>query len=315
MSEFSPSASSLFERLEQSMIDPHVESKMELARLYEDRLNETDYAIPTLSAYVEDLDKDWQYMGSRLRITGTMWYGAPGEGLWQAQKVENLEVISQGFSFNPDKIILDEEYLIGMRHAAFQFLFPDPDTAAKGYVGIMQFDDIEHIEYPFPSHELRKQRFPINHPELAKNISEAINGAEDDNEKVRRLQDLAIDADYANPDDAERIEDAQAYLNSVMDLDMDLPFYYLQLLGRYGIIADEDRGMMVEEAEKQFRRIAVIKRVSLQPDDLYESAEAERRFVPCLDVVLHGRERGDASVEAIIPFSSIVWAESVRTTP
>ena len=314
MSEFSPSASSLFERLEQSMIDPHVESKMELARLYEDRLNETDYTIPTLTEYVDDLDKGWQYMGARLKVTGTMWYGAPGEGLWQAQKVENLEVISQGFSFNPDKIILDEEYLIGMRHAAFQFLFPDQDTAAKGYVGVMQFDDIEHIEYPFPSHELREQRFPINHSELASHIDEALRGAEDDNEKIRRLQDFTIEVDYANGDDIERMEDSQAYLNSVMELDMELPFYYLQLLGRYGKL-DEDRGIMVEEAERQFRRIADIKRVSLQPDDLYESAEAKRRFVPCLDVVLHGRQRGDASVEAIVPFSSIVWAEPVRTAP
>jgi hypothetical protein len=66
MSDLSPSSAGLFERLEQSMVDPHVKGKMELARLYEELLNDSEFTQEDLINYVGDLDTGWAFMGALL---------------------------------------------------------------------------------------------------------------------------------------------------------------------------------------------------------------------------------------------------------
>lgn len=312
MSELGPQAAQLFERLEQSMIDPHVTMKTELANEYEQLINETQCSQKEWVALAADLDKDWAYLGVNLKVSGTLWYESPDTGRLERRKVENLDVCSQGFYFDPERIELDGEYLDGLLRATHIFSFDIDHPHHKAAIGMMHFDDIKHIEYPFPSLELRRQRFPLNQADIADEIDEAILNADDDNEKVRRMREFGIAINLSKSEEVETLEDAQAYIDHIIELDKDLPFYHLQILGGFGFLRGEE-GMVRGEITQTIRRVVTVKQVSLHPDNLYDSTEGSQRFVPCLDVVVHGRAQGDVSREAIIPFSSIMWAESIRT--
>jgi hypothetical protein len=195
-----------------------------------------------------------------------------------------------------------------------QFSLDDEVFGAGNTVGLMHLEDVEDIEYPFASNELRVQRFPINYPDLAEDIDEAIMNATDDNDKIARFRDFTLKIDFSKPDEAELLVDAQAYIDRIMSFDRDLPFYYLQVLGKLGLMKDEE-GIVVSEAQHQFRRVATVNRISLHPDDLYETAGDTHTFIPCLDATIHGKQAGDSPQDVIVPFTSVIWAESIRTAP
>lgn len=111
----------LFERLSTSMVDPYVDRKMEQARDIADLLNGMEYSQEDRDIFVRELDDGWLYRNRVVTVSGVIWCKSPDEKMPKRSVVNDIQVISDGFMFDPDRFDIDGEFIEGKQQPSFAF--------------------------------------------------------------------------------------------------------------------------------------------------------------------------------------------------
>lgn len=302
----------LFEKLSSALEDPYIDRMKVKAQAIAQKLNNGELDKDDARAAIADLNMDWIYQHRMVTASGVLWGESEEQDALQCITVAGKEMISVGFALDPERIVLNDEFINGHEKAVYAFLIKNSQGDDVYSVAAMHFDDVEHIEYPFPSPELRDQRFLYHSPKYAQAIDRAVFNARSTTDKIRELSEiLTFDRDPGDADDQEEILDLQSYLENTMDLDRELPFR-LAYLGRVAIMTSNTEATIIN-AEIPVQGLAAIKRVVMLRQDLYSTKQQGlERYSPYLDVHLYGQNRYDTTIRMMVPFSSILYAESIR---
>ncbi len=307
-----PSDFGLFERLSTSMDDPYVDRIMEQAREAAELLNETDCSKEERAALEASLDRAWIYKNKTLVVSGVLWWVSPGKKIPKRSTVTDIHVLSDGFIFDPERFEVGDEYIEGKRYPSFALkIDTGRDDGLYSYAA-MHFDDIEHIDYPFPSPELRSQRFRYHYPRHAEDIDYAVFNSRDTSEMISDLS-VAVEFEGDGDDevDLDAITDLQSYLDDTMDLDKQLP-YRFSIVGNVAVMSDE-KSAVISVLVQPLRRLGVVLQVRMLPDNLSDDLSAgKQRYVPYLEMMLYDDQRDVEPRRLMVPFSSIISASSVR---
>jgi hypothetical protein len=302
----------LFERLSSSMEDPYVDRKMEQARDVAELLNGLDYSKEDRDIFVRELDDGWIYRNKIVTVSGVMWWKSPDQAMPKRTVVNDIQVISDGFMFDPDRFEAESEYIEGKQQPSFAFKVDTGRSDGEQSYAAMHFDDIFHIEYPFPSPELRNQRFRYHYPRHCEDIDYAIFNSRDTSEMIA---DLAVavefEGDTVDQIDMDAVTDLQNYLDDTMDLEKELP-YRFTIVGQVAVMTDA-RQAIVSTVLKPLCRLGIVKQVRMLPDELSSDVDTgAHRYVPYLEMRLFDDERGTEPKRLMVPFSSLLSAVSIR---
>lgn len=321
MSESTPNDFSIFERLKTSMVDPYIERTVRRAREYEAAVNETEASMDERNELVAELDRDWIYHYVPLVVTGDMWMITPENSEPEKISVVDMPVISNGFMFDPDRLMFDGEPMLGLQRISHALLIPTGRPDGLPNYAAMHLGDVKHIDYPFPSPELREQRFRYHYEREANEIDEAFMAAVDDGDMITLLRDFSLEVDGSDPDNVQAIADGQEYMNRTLDFDTELP-YVTTVLGAVVELTGEESNRthtsVTASALLRFyplpvKSLVTIERVVLQPDDLTKDvSRGTHRYIPYLKGIADSRSKGAERQRILIPFSSIARAESIR---
>lgn len=309
-----PSEHAMFERLSATFDDPYIDRMKAKALEVEELLNSTDFTIDERAALVKSLDDEWIYRHHTVFVTGEMWCVSPERRVPERRRVTGLEVQSDGFMFDPTRLELGDEFFEGRQNAAFAFKIDTGREDGKYSYAAMHFDDVTHIEYPFPSHELRVQRFLYHFPNHAHDVDCAVFSASDVSELVRDVaRSVQFTANISDPLETENILDFQAYLTEMLVFDTELP-YRVQIMGEVAVLNDDDdKTAKVPSVIRPIKRFASMHQVRLLPDDLSgDSVGGSKRYVAYAEMTLHDVRQGVNPKHVLIPFSSLLYMENVR---
>lgn len=321
MAEMTPQESALFDRLRTSMQDPYIDRMMHKASEYEVMVNETNATSEERAEIVAALDSDWIYRNQQLVVTGDIWMVTPENHRPQKVHVVDMQVVSNGFMFDPDRLEFEGEIMDGLQRASHALIIHTNHPEGLPNYAAMHLTDVQHIDYPFPSPELRYQRFRYHFEAQADEIDDAYLQAKTDTEMLHLLRDFHFDANMADPDDVQALMDGQEYLNQILDVDKQMP-YVMTMMGTLAVFTSEEIpktnqtvtvGAQMAVVTKPIKRLVTISRVLLQPSDLADiSAGGSHRFAPYIEGYADGSKRSEPRQRLLIPFSSILWAENVR---
>jgi len=304
-----------------SMVDPYIERMTLRAREYEDAVNETEASIDERNELVAELDRDWLYQGDPLVVTGDMWMITPESTEPEMVSVVDMPVISNGFMFDPDRLEFEGEQMLGLQRISHAFIIMTQRPDGLPNYGAMHLGDVRHIDYPYPSPELREQRFRYHYERQADEIDAAYLRATDDGDMITLLRNFSLDVDTSNPDDVQAVADGQAYMNRILDFDMALP-YIATMLGVVVTLTGEESnrtltsvtaGAQLRFYPKPTKSLVTIERVVLQPADLTKDiSHGVHRYVPYVKCVADSRNKDATRQNLLVPFTSIAHAESIR---
>lgn len=321
MSESTPSDYSVFERLKTSMVDPYVERTMRRAKEYEAAVNETEANEDERNELIAELDREWVYYQTPLVVTGDIWMITPESTEPEKVSVVDMPTISNGFMFDPDRLVFDGEPMLGLQRISHALLIPTGRPDGLPNYAAMHLGDVKHIDYPFPSPELREQRFRYHFERQADEIDEAFMSATDDGDMITLLRDFSLDVDASNPDDVQAIADGQAYMNRILDFDTELP-YFTTMMGAVVALTGEESnrthtsvtaGALLRYYPVPVKSLVTIEQVVLQPADLTKDiSSGTHRYIPYVKCVADSRSKRAERQNLLIPFSSIARAESIR---
>ena len=321
MADMTPQENAFFDRLRMSMEDPYIDRMMQRALEYEAAINETEAGKDERAEIVSALDREWIYSGQELVVTGDIWMVTPERPMPHRVSVVDMKVMSNGFMFDPDRLEFDGEMMDGLQRASHALIIPTDRTDGMASYAAMHLADIRHIEYPYPSPELRQQRFRYHFEPQADEIDDAYLRAKNDTEMLHMLHDFQFDANMADPENVQALMDGQEYLNRILDLDTRMP-YVVTMLGMIAVFSSEETpktnqtvtvSAQMATVTKPVKRLLTVNRVLLQPNDLtVETATGSHRFIPYIDGHAEGKAKSEPRQRLLVPFSSIMWAESVR---
>ena len=143
MSESTPNDFSIFERLKTSMVDPYIERTVRQAREYEAAVNETEASMDERNELIAELDRDWIYHYVPLVVTGDMWMITPENSEPEKISVVDMPVISNGFMFDPDRLMFDGEPMLGLQRISHALLIPTGRPDGLPNYAAMHLGDVQ----------------------------------------------------------------------------------------------------------------------------------------------------------------------------
>jgi hypothetical protein len=301
----------LFERLSETLTDPYVDRMFLRAKEYEEVLNTLDEnpddSVPAAQKFMHMLDAEWMYKGKNMVVTGIV-ATADENGNTIRDRIVETEVASNGFVFDRDEVTFEDETIMGEWRAALHMTVPH-EKGTKGCV--MYLRDIEHIEYPFPSNELRSVRYNYHRPAMATDIYTRIYDSATDNDVLYALRDLYFDMNEQFDDDTEELKDLISYLNNVSDLDLSVP-WRLTINGEIGVTHDDGvtKAVSLATATHYYAQVHGITFTSWRNDE--EKRGVTTRKFPSLHTTLYAKDKDKPNITAYIPLTSIHHAESLR---
>jgi hypothetical protein len=307
-----PDEAALFASLNEQMSDPLVERVYTQAREFERMANTTEMTDEERVAMIRTLDAQWPYMNMPLRLSGILQTVDMLSGELHARHVVDCPVISNGFAFAPDTAIVDGEVVRGGHRVGHSVYLRD-DAGTVLFPGFVSLDRLDHLELPFPSPELRLQRFAYDFPAYTADIDTIAFRARRDDQIIKDFEVFYFDGDVDDPLDLEAARDAMAYLTHRAELEPSLP-YYLSFLGPF-IAVGSNGESYPNSLQYPHQGVISIHQILLRPRDVaIQQTNGRQRLVPFIEVTLHSVTRDGADKHLLIPCSGIQWIESARYT-
>jgi len=258
------------------------------------------------NAHVRELDKKWRYMGMPITLTGMGW---PVRGnRYEAQPRKYIEKtgISRGFLFFTNE---SEEATDHFPHISHLIeVDSDIDGGTKTHI-VAPLNGIVQLDLPFPSPELREERFAYYFPDSATTIDELNFTARRDDQVLRDFAEYYIVADLSNDEQLERLRDGAQYLRSRAEINP-LATYHISISGDIIVINDDGSGLPVRLAYP-YSQTMKISDVALRPADVTVSElKGKHKCVPFVQAT--SLEPDGAERELLFPCSSILWISSSR---
>lgn len=301
----------LFERLSETLTDPYVDRMFLRAKEYEDTLNSLDVSpedsVPAAKRFMKMLDSEWVYSGKKLVVTGII-TTADHNGDTVRERIVEAEAESNGFVFDQDEVTFEDETITGEWRAALHVTVTTEQGSKRC---VMRLRDIEHVEYPFPSDELRTVRYNYHRPDSANEIYTKIYDSPTDNDILYALRDTYFDMNERFEEDTEELRDLIAYINSMSDLDLSVP-WRLTIVGEIGVMHDDGvtKSASLNTASHYYAQVHGITFTSWR-GEADEKSSTVRKF-PTLRTTLYAKDKDRPNITAYIPFTSITHAESLR---
>ncbi len=299
----------LISGLAEQMVDPYLVAQHREALDAERMVAESPEADTNSlrDKLVSFLDSKWRYMGKQIKITGPMYVSKPLEGGWAEEMVVDHEAMSRGFIFHRDTLPGAEDTAYRIAH-----LVEYRDDEGERTAGIALISHDVYIELPFPSPELRDQRFGYHHADDAALIDELAFTARREDQIIKDFAEYSYDANLDDPDEREVLADASHYLKARAELEEDLN-YNISLLGPF-ILVDEDGmgrpGTLSMQHVSKMKIVDVVLRPADNEIDIHQFSGLQR----CVPYVLAKMfdKRLDHDRLLYFPCSSIVWMSSDR---
>lgn len=303
----------LFEALREQMIDPFVTRIHEQARELEQYANKHNIPQIGRDMMIRKLDHAWRpYMARPIIVSGGLWSMRPGEDVAKLEQVAGLEVISNGFSFFGDKIELDGELMDGHSRIGHSVLIDAGIGNGLKMAGFMALDDLAEIKLPYASPDMRRTRFPYDHPEVAAEIDEILFKSKRDDSALVDMAEFATEANISTREGQEYLLDTTEYLNSKLGVDPELP-YRMVLLGDLYALGGEDLPVSLRSDTPKISLVTVEKAL-VRPTD--PNATTERDVIlPCsvfYEGQIHSADKTTPAQHVAIPATSILSVNSVR---
>ncbi len=297
----------LFDRLAETAADPYVDRMYSFARDVEQRLNRDGHiaTVDEAEVAVRELDRGWSfYMGEKISVSGDVTY-ISGTGERRETTVVDEEVITNGFSAYKTDVAFDGE-TVGERWVVAHALLKDVGDLRSTLALPIASD--HHIDYPYPSPELRSQRFRTEQPKLAEWVTKLGFEARGEMDVVDALRHEVYRVNYDDPIDYQRLIDFQVALNEMADFDKTLPYVVL-MHGEYAVghIGQVPHG---RNANEPMSRLLNVGGLTLQPFNQPVNGIGE--VVPALRGVMHSPQHHGAAQSVIIPFTSVLALKPVR---
>ncbi|HRC28373.1 MAG TPA: hypothetical protein PKV96_03215 [Candidatus Saccharimonas sp.] len=306
-----PDEQELLAALTEQMADPYLSRLYEKARGFASRITCEELGREAWHALINELDADWPYLQMPIRVTGRVKAKYDGMSTVEARQQVDLECSSNGFTFLQEEIAFDDETFAGSVRAGLSIIVGRPGE--DRYSAFIDLDDIDDLEVPFPSDELRLQRFAYHFPKQSEHIDELAFTSRREDQIVKSYAEFYFDVNSGDIDAAEAVRDAIVCLSVKAELEPVLP-YHIAFLGNVMVVMDNVNGIPTT-LRRPHNGLVSIHQIILRPADVYSTQTTGlQRLVPFLDATLHGRMRGDVDKKLLIPCSSITWIESTRYT-
>lgn len=294
--------------LQMQLTDPYLAEMHRLAMAHEEIVSTVvDGDINEIKKnHVQQLDRQWRYMGQPVKLTGKAWQANAGVFEPEPRMYVGEEGISRGFLFFMDTTEESTDHFPHISH----LIEVDSGAGDGTRVHVVApVADIVHLELPFPSPELRERRFAYHFPDDATLIDELNFTARRDDQVIRGFSEYYFDVNLDDPEQLEHARDAAQYLKSRAEIE---PFanYHVSILGDVITVKDDNSGLPTRLAYP-YSRTMKITDIKLRPADIsQQTLEGIHRCVPFVEAIAFepdGTER-----ELIIPCSSIQWMSSTR---
>lgn len=206
MSEIAPRDDDYLARLEQTVVDPYIAAVY--GRLIMDAELYKRIPSPRIErATIGKENKLWPYHDHIVTVSGTI-YDLDNDGNPKAPiLLDGTEAISYGF-----RLAKMPSGYIEVGHALG--VCTGPDRATPMFAPL---DSTNVVELPFPSDELRANRFAIEHDALARQARSAAEQAVDPDQIPAKWAHLVTFADIATPEGSEHCRDMASYLMRLVE--------------------------------------------------------------------------------------------------
>lgn len=298
-----------FEELDILTSDPLVDrleqQAAEIARL----LNRTtDVNQQEIADLTSGLDEQWPYIGSRLIVSGRVSVPDVESGDIVSLYVEDEELISNGFCFQPEPVEFEGEQ-IGVRYVPKYHVIQVGENGARRF-GTAGFDDVV-IDFPAESIELIERRLRHFHPDVMADVDTRLLNAETDAEATLALADWQIRFDVTNDDDMRFKSDLEHYITSILDYDTVLP-YLFTVKNKFYVLNDEHQLQPVARGS-QLSGVLTPEHVRLLPKQLWPDSpeDASVKFVAHIESNFYTTDR-TKDVKLYIPVKSLEHFVSIR---
>lgn len=303
----------LFESLREQMTDPFVTHIHDKAREMEVYANRHNIPKAGRDMMIRKLDTEWRsYMGKKLVVSGEVWSIPEGEMQPVRATEAGIEVISNGFTFFADKLELNGEETEGHQRIGHSILVDAERGHGIKKPAFISIDDIAYLELPFASPEMRRVRFPYNHPEVASRIDEILFRSKRDDYALLDIAQFQTESDISTEEGREYLLDATEYLNSKLDIDRELP-YKLVILGELYAVGNLQPAVGLR-AETPTPSLMAIRHALIRPAD--PDANTDTSITqPCTvfyEGLLYGDDKHIPAQHVVVPASSLVAVASMR---
>ncbi len=304
--------SELFAHLTDIVSDPYIERLRDCIAEVERELNcrESTPSAEELQRIAHALNEEWIYAQSPVTISGDV-ERILSDGSREPTTAYAARARSQGFLIQLRPVMLDDEVIAESYQVRHAFSVSDPALHAMIDYFDAPLHDLE-IGYPFPSDELRRNRFEYYHAGESEMVLSKIGADMSVQEKITRLAHLRFEDDKSQFGDIEAGKDYEAFLHAVLELDEEVP-YRIALNGELGVYTEYGDVEQEIASPADAPHIVKVEQIRLwQPDIMERDGGRGHELVPFLEGTRFGAVQGMISERVLIPFTSVHGIQSLR---